>query len=163
LLTLAAQHTHDSHLKLIISSLDYSKDGICRTILDKVLKDGSDTGKLYATHFLELLARLEAPDFRKWGTRMLVNQLYDPSPAVSMTASRILDKLCDNDVYLDAVIDLKPALLHFGDRGLLLYIRFLSIPKGFQSLRDSGFLQSEIAKWRNSWNVRYFLHKRHTS
>ncbi|CAG0918553.1 unnamed protein product, partial [Notodromas monacha] len=155
LLDLATQNTHDSHLKLIISSLDYTTSDVCRSILDSVLKNESETARLYATHFLELLARLETSDFHLWGTQMLINQLYDPASSISMAASRIIDKLCDNELYLNTVIDLKPAVLHFGERGLLMYIRFLSVPKGFYLLKENGFLNSELAKWKDGWNLRY--------
>ena len=46
------------------------------------------------------------------------------------------------------MVNLRPSLLHLGDRGLLLLIRFLSLPAGFKFLLDANFAVNELERWR---------------
>jgi len=57
-------------------------------------------------------------------------------------------------VYLDAVISLRPSLLHLGDKGLLLLIRFLSTPNGFTFLQDANFVTTQLDRWASNYNYR---------
>ncbi|KAG0418966.1 hypothetical protein HPB47_004464 [Ixodes persulcatus] len=113
------------------------------------------TARLYATNYLRVLLRLELLDFRKWAMELLVTQLYDKSRAVSLAASDILDEACDLRENLEALIALRPALLCLGDRGLLLQIRFLSLPSGFKYLLEANVLESELRKWDEVNHLRY--------
>ncbi|KAF4524471.1 hypothetical protein B566_EDAN013086, partial [Ephemera danica] len=124
-----------------------------RVILSKVLKSPVEASRLYATRFLLVLARAHVTDFAKWGIELLVMQLYDPSPAVSLAASDILDEACDYKPYLESLVGLRPSLLHLGDRGLLLLVRFLSLPAGFAYLHDANFVAKELERWNNANNV----------
>lgn len=83
----------------------------------------------------------------------------------------------DSQANLHALIQLKPALSHLGDKGLLLLLRwvfdttapltgrrmypvlrhlhslfplfrFLSIPKGFSYLNERGYVSKQLDKWQ---------------
>ncbi|KAM7287109.1 rapamycin-insensitive companion of mTOR isoform X2 [Ixodes scapularis] len=155
LVSLVSMSSQDIYMKLVVSCLDYTKPGFARTLLTKVLTATSETARLYATNYLRVLLRLELLDFRKWAMELLVTQLYDKSRAVSLAASDILDEACDLRENLEALIALRPALLCLGDRGLLLQIRFLSLPSGFKYLLEANVLESELSKWDEVNHLRY--------
>ncbi|XP_069677672.1 rapamycin-insensitive companion of mTOR isoform X2 [Periplaneta americana] len=155
LLHLVVSTNHDCYVKLVVSGLDYSMDGMPRVILSKVLTAPSESSRLYATQFLLVLLRARLPDFEKWGIELLVMQLYDQSKAVSLAAISILGEATEEKVYLDAVISLRPSLLHLGDKGLLLLIRFLSTPNGFTFLQDANFVTTQLERWATNYNYRY--------
>ena len=101
LLDLVTVNTHDSYLKLIVASLNYSGVGSGnRNILSKVLVSPSEAARLFTTRYLRTLARAHIPEFHKWGVELLVAQLYDQSPAVSLAALDVLQELCDEEVFL---------------------------------------------------------------
>lgn len=155
LVNLVSMSSQDVYMKLVVSCLDYTKPGFARTLLTKVLTATSESARLYATNYLRVLLRLELLDFRKWAMELLVTQLYDKSRAVSLAASAILDEACDVNENLEALIALRPALLCLGDRGLLLQIRFLSVPSGFKYLLEANVLESELSKWDEVNHLRY--------
>ncbi|KAG7248717.1 hypothetical protein CRUP_017221, partial [Coryphaenoides rupestris] len=49
---------------------------------------------------------------------------------------------------LHALVELKPALTHLGDKGQLLLLRFLSIPKGFSYLEERGYVAEELTRFQ---------------
>nr|CAD7403074.1 unnamed protein product [Timema cristinae] len=183
LLNLVVSTNHDCYVKLVVSSLDYTTDAMPRVILSKVLTASTVSSRLYATQFLLVLLRAKLPDFQKWGVELLVNQLYDQSKAVSLVAITILEEATEEKVlcpsftvtwekinllaasinrcyikallYLESVIALRPSLLHLGDKGLLLLIRFLSTPTGFTFLQDANFVSNELERWSTNFNYRY--------
>lgn len=55
---------------------------------------------------------------------------------------------------MDSLIDTRPSLLHLGDKGQLLLIRFLSTPTGYTYLTDH-FVERELEKWEKGYNYRY--------
>lgn len=57
-------------------------------------------------------------------------------------------------IFLDAVISLRPSLLHLGDKGLLLLIRFLSTANGFTFLQDANFVTTQLDRWASNYNYR---------
>ncbi|KAL6466270.1 hypothetical protein MHYP_G00264030 [Metynnis hypsauchen] len=147
LLNLCSMKNQDALLKLTVSTLDYSRDGLARIILSKILTAGSDNCRLYATKHLRVLLRANVEFFSNWGIELLVTQLPDHSKAVSMEALDILDEACEEKANLHALIHMKPALTHLGDKGLLLLLRFLSIPKGFSYLNERGYVSQQLEKW----------------
>ncbi|XP_063227632.1 rapamycin-insensitive companion of mTOR [Bacillus rossius redtenbacheri] len=155
LMSLVVSTNHDCYMKLVISGLDYSMDGMPRVILSKLLTVPSESSRLYATRYLLVLLRAKLPDFHKWGVELLASQLYDKSKAVSLAALAVLGEATHDKMYLDAIIALRPSLLHLGDRGLLLLIRFLSTPAGFTFLQDANFVSNELEHWATSFNYRY--------
>ncbi|CAB1320062.1 unnamed protein product, partial [Coregonus sp. 'balchen'] len=155
LLNLCSVKNQDAVLKLAVSTLDYSRDGLARVILSKILTAATDTCRLYATKHLCVLLRAGVEFFSNWGMELLVTQLHDHSKAVSMEALDILDEACEDKANLHALIQLKPALTHLGDKGLLLLLRFLSIPKGFSYLNERGYVSKQLDRWQKEYNLKY--------
>ena len=51
-------------------------------------------------------------------------------------------------LYLQAVIKLKPSVLQLGVRGSMLMARLMSLPQGYQQLSSKeGFLQQQLNHW----------------
>lgn len=155
LLNMCSVKNQDAVLKLAVTTLDYSRDGLARVILSKILTAATDTCRLYATKHLRVLLRAGVEFFSSWGMELLVTQLHDHSKAVSMEALDILDEACEDKANLHALIQLKPALSHLGDKGLLLLLRFLSIPKGFSYLNERGYVSKQLDKWQKEYNLKY--------
>ncbi|XP_060927860.1 rapamycin-insensitive companion of mTOR-like isoform X2 [Limanda limanda] len=155
LLNLCSVKNQDAVLKLAVTTLDYSRDGLARVILSKILTAATDTCRLYGTKHLRVLLRAGVEFFSSWGMELLVTQLHDHSKAVSMEALDILDEACEDKANLHALIQLKPALSHLGDKGLLLLLRFLSIPKGFSYLNERGYVSKQLDKWQKEYNLKY--------
>uniref|UniRef100_A0A3Q3PZG9 Rapamycin-insensitive companion of mTOR domain-containing protein n=1 Tax=Monopterus albus TaxID=43700 RepID=A0A3Q3PZG9_MONAL len=155
LLSLCSVKNQDAVLKLAVSTLDYSRDGLARVILSKILTAATDTCRLYATKHLRVLLRAGVEFFSSWGMELLVTQLHDHNKAVSMEALDILDEACEDKANLHALIQLKPALSHLADKGLLLLLRFLSIPKGFSYLNERGYVSKQLDKWQKEYNLKY--------
>lgn len=58
-------------------------------------------------------------------------------------------------MYLESLVNTRPSLLHLGDKGHLLLIRFLSTTSGFTFLSDANFVQNELENWEKRYNYRY--------
>ncbi|XP_022531667.2 rapamycin-insensitive companion of mTOR [Astyanax mexicanus] len=155
LLNLCSLKNQDHLLKLTVSTLDYSRDGLARVILSKILTAATDNCRLYATKHLRVLLRANVEFFSNWGIELLVTQLHDRNKAISMEALDILDEACEDKANLHALIQLKPALTHLGDKGVLLLLRFLSIPKGFSYLNERGYVSKQLEKWQKEYNLKY--------
>ncbi|XP_048450136.1 rapamycin-insensitive companion of mTOR [Rhincodon typus] len=155
LLNLCSLKNYDHVLKLTVSTLDYSRDGLSRVILSKILTSGTDNCRLYATKHLRVLLRANVEFFSNWGIELLVTQLHDKNKAISSEALDILDEACEDKANLHALIQMKPALAHLGDKGLLLLLRFLSIPKGFSYLHERGYVTKQLEKWQKEYNLKY--------
>ncbi|KPP65251.1 hypothetical protein Z043_116347, partial [Scleropages formosus] len=98
LLSLCSLKNQDATLKLTVSALDYSRDGLARVILSKILTAATDNCRLYATKHLRVLLRANVEFFSNWGIELLVTQLHDRNKAVSMEALDILDEACEDKV-----------------------------------------------------------------
>uniref|UniRef100_A0A8B9VP04 RPTOR independent companion of MTOR complex 2 n=1 Tax=Anas zonorhyncha TaxID=75864 RepID=A0A8B9VP04_9AVES len=155
LLNFCSLKNQDHLLKLTVSSLDYSRDGLARVILSKILTAATDSCRLYATKHLRVLLRANVEFFSNWGIELLVTQLHDKNRTISSEALDILDEACEDKANLHALIQMKPALSHLGDRGLLLLLRFLSIPKGFSYLNERGYVTKQMEKWQKEYNLKY--------
>ncbi|KAM6975890.1 rapamycin-insensitive companion of mTOR-like [Tautogolabrus adspersus] len=155
LLSVCSQKNQEHLLKLTVSTLDYSRDGLSRVILSKVLTAANDTCRLYATKHLRVLLRAGVEFFSNWGIELLVTQLYDRNKTVSMEALDILDEACEDKANLHALTEMRPALSHLGDKGVLLLLRFLSIPKGFSYLSERGYISAEMERWQKEFNLKY--------
>ncbi|KAK2910930.1 hypothetical protein Q8A67_003063 [Cirrhinus molitorella] len=155
LLNLCSMKNQDHLLKLTVSTLDYSRDGLARVILSKILTAATDNCRLYATKHLRVLLRANVEFFSNWGMELLVTQLHDHNKTVSMEALDILDEACEEKANLHALIHMKPALSHLGEKGLLLLLRFLSIPKGFSYLNERGYVNKQLDKWQKEYNLKY--------
>ncbi|XP_038056476.1 rapamycin-insensitive companion of mTOR-like isoform X1 [Patiria miniata] len=141
--------------KLITTCLNCSREGLGRTILSKLLTSTSESMRLYATGHLRVQLRAQIPFFQNWGMEMLVTQLYDKSSTVASEAVEIIEEACEDDTNLHSLVQIRPSLLHMGDRGVLLLTRFLSTPKGFKYLSEVNFVTHELEKWRSVYNRKY--------
>ncbi|XP_034152753.1 rapamycin-insensitive companion of mTOR isoform X2 [Esox lucius] len=155
LLNICTLKNQDQLLKLTVSTLDYSRDGLSRVILSKILTAAADNCRLYATKHLRVLLRANVEFFSNWGMELLVTQLHDRNKTISMEALDILDEACEDKANLHALIQMKPALTHLGDKGVLLLLRFLSIPKGFSYLNERGYVTKQLEKWQKEYNLKY--------
>uniref|UniRef100_A0A8C7GUJ8 RPTOR independent companion of MTOR complex 2 n=1 Tax=Oncorhynchus kisutch TaxID=8019 RepID=A0A8C7GUJ8_ONCKI len=155
LLNICTLKNQDHLLKLTVSTLDYSRDGLSRVILSKILTAATDNCRLYATKHLRVLLRANVEFFSNWGIELLVTQLHDRNKTISMEALDILDEACEDKANLHALIQMKPALTHLGDKGVLLLLRFLSIPKGFSYLNERGYVTKQLEKWQKEYNLKY--------
>lgn len=58
-------------------------------------------------------------------------------------------------MYLESLVNTRPSLLHLGDKGHLLLIRFLSTTSGFTFLSDANFVVNELENWEKGYNYRW--------
>lgn len=153
---LVSVSSHDVYAKLILSSLDYTKEGsFARPLFTRILTSSSDSSRAYATNFLRVLLRAGLTDFRKWPLELLVQQIHDKNPAVSIAAIDILDEACDFSPNLEALIAMRPSFLHIGDSGTLLLVRYASSIAGLKYLKDSGQLADQLQLWKVLFNMKY--------
>uniref|UniRef100_A0A670YLD4 RPTOR independent companion of MTOR complex 2 n=1 Tax=Pseudonaja textilis TaxID=8673 RepID=A0A670YLD4_PSETE len=141
LLNLCSLKNQDHLLKLTVSSLDYSRDGLARVILSKILTASTDNCRLYATKHLRVLLRANVEFFSNWGIELLVTQLHDKNKAISSEALDILDEACEDKVNVYCIVQVKT--------------RFLSIPKGFSYLNERGYVTKQMEKWQKEYNLKY--------
>lgn len=102
-----------------------------------------------------MLLRAGIANFEAWGIRLLAEQLRDSSKLISLVSLSILHEACESPNFLDGLIQLNPKLLHLGDRGLLLLIRFMSRDSGFNLLNKKNFIVNEIKRWDEHFNYKY--------
>lgn len=149
---LALVTNHDCYVKLIISSLDYSRDGPNRKVLSKIISEATlPSTRLYATQFLRLILRARMTDAVRWAMLLLSDRLSDASMAVALTALDALHEACEETEYLEAMLqqggqsrDWDKWLQHLGDKGYLLKIRLYSLQQGFASLSAPA---EELERW----------------
>lgn len=152
---LATTTPHDCYVKLILSSLDYRESGPARNLLSSVLKCKNENSRLYSTQFLLVLLRAGLPKFNAWGIKLLAQQLNDNARMVRLTALNILHEAVEVQMALETLIKVNPELLHLGERGLLLLIKFLSVESGFNALNKNDFVSNEIKRWDDYFNYRF--------
>lgn len=149
---LALATNHDCYVKLIISSLDYSRDGPNRKVLNKIISEAALwSTRLYATQFLRLILRARITDAMRWTMSLLMDRLADNSVAVALNALEALHEACEETEYLEALLqqggqsrDWDKWLQHLGDKGYLLKIRLYSLQQGFASLAAPA---EELERW----------------
>ncbi|KAG5841481.1 hypothetical protein ANANG_G00199950 [Anguilla anguilla] len=149
LLNLCSLKNQDHLLKLTVSTLDYSRDGLARVILSKILTAATDNCRLYATKHLRVLLRANVEFFSNWGIELLVTQLHDHNKAVSMEALDILDEACEDKANLH-VDPVEASSVPLGR-----YCWFLSIPKGFSYLNERGYVSKQLERWQKEYNLKY--------
>jgi len=168
LLTELLKVRHDVYLKLVISSMDYRQDdwGARSHLLTKALTAAPEIGRMYATKWLGVLARVGVPSISVYGVELLVKQLKDESLMVASTALTILDEVCDDKMFLESLVSNSSVLLGstgraalelLGDRARLLLARCVSSATGFNLMNSNGWLNSEMAYWAKSFNSKYVL------
>ncbi|XP_065198170.1 rapamycin-insensitive companion of mTOR-like [Sycon ciliatum] len=141
--------------RLLISSLDFSRDGHNRIVLTKLLTNTSEAMRLYATGHLRVLLRAKVPFFHTWCLEMLVAQLCDPSHDVSNEALDVLDEACEDEACLHTLVTLQPSLLHLGQPGRALFSRYVTINSGLKLLKSLNFIDEELGRWFSKENKAY--------
>ncbi|KAJ8305360.1 hypothetical protein KUTeg_015905 [Tegillarca granosa] len=157
LLDIVGITNQDCYIKVITSSLNYSREGNTRPILAKALCSSTESSRLYCTNLLRVLLRIGVQGFSNWGMELLVGQLYDQSKPVAMAALNVMEESCDVETCLNSLVKLRPSCLHLGEKGVLMLCRFISTTKGFRSLMEANYLNNELQKWYKSFNCKYVL------
>lgn len=155
LMEICSMSSRDSLIKVIISCFDYGKDGIARILLSKALTSAPLSARLYATKFMRVLLRIKSPYFSNWGIEFLTNQLYDCENDVVETTIKILEEACEDEANLQRLIEVKPSLLHLGEKGIRLLSRYVSVTHGFSYLEDLDYLFPLLEAWKTSYNREY--------
>jgi rapamycin-insensitive companion of mTOR len=151
-------------LSSITSAYVSCSDGHSRIVLSKALTSSykvDDLGvyglpvayqpqtlRLYATQRLGSLVR-SSPTANPWTLRLLLTQLYDPSPDVCSMAVMFLQEACTSREVLQMLVDMQPTIDHLGDIGHPLTLKFMSATLGFRYLYDTGYINREIDVWFN--------------
>jgi len=159
---------HDIYLKLVVSCMDYRQDdwGSRTHLLTKALTTAPETGRVYSTRWLGVLARVGVPSIAVYGVELLVKQLKDESLTVASTALTILDEVCDDKMFLESLVSNSSLLLSttgraaldlLGDRGRLLLTRCVGSHTGLSLMSSNSWLVGEMAYWATTFNTRYVL------
>ncbi|XP_011297847.1 rapamycin-insensitive companion of mTOR [Fopius arisanus] len=149
---LAISTNHDCYVKLIVSSLDYTREGPNRKVLSKIVSSGLlEQTRLYATQFLRLILRARMNDAFQWALTLLTGRLSDDSRTVALAALEALHEASEEPEYLETFLNQgghsrawDKWLEHLGDRGYLLNIRFYSLRAGCTRLPSPA---EELEKW----------------
>ncbi|XP_024946921.1 rapamycin-insensitive companion of mTOR [Cephus cinctus] len=149
---LALYTNHDCYYKLVLSSLDYSREGPNRKIMSKVIAEAPTEGaRRYGTQLLRLILRSKMSDAYRWALSLLADRLSDISKGVSRSALDVLHEACEEPEYREALLEqgrhyrnwdlwLKP----LGERGYLLKVRMYSLRNGFATMSSPA---EELEKW----------------
>jgi len=168
LLTELLKVRHDIYLKLVVSCMDYRQDdwGSRTHLLTKALTAAPEYGRVYATRWVGVLARVGVPSIAVYGVELLVKQLKDESLTVASTALTILDEVCDDKMFLESLVSNSSLLLSttgraaldmLGDRGRLLLTRCVGSATGLSLMSSNSWLVGELAYWATTFNTRYVL------
>lgn len=153
---LSELRSREDLITTIIDHLDYGIDGHSRIVLSKALTSSYKTLRLYATQRLGSLVR-NSPTANPWTLRLLLTQLYDPSPDVCSMAVMFLQEACTSREVLQMLVDMQPTIDHLGDIGHPLTLKFMSATLGFRYLYDTGYISREIDVWFNERNIDYLV------
>ncbi|XP_014226936.1 rapamycin-insensitive companion of mTOR [Trichogramma pretiosum] len=154
LLDLAIATKHDCYVKLVVSSLDYSREGPNRRVFSKIIQDATlESTRMYATQFLRILFRTRVNDVRFWAFGLLLQRLNDESRMVALTALEALHEACEEPEFIEVMMrksedkylnNWDEWLNHLGDRGHLLKIRLYSLRSAFSTMPA---VSEELERW----------------
>lgn len=142
-------------IKLLLSNFDYGLQGHPRVLLSKALTAATKDIRIHATNALRKCTMSPAVAISgdneisdsKWAIRLLVTQLYDPEIEVCSTAIKILESACNKKMYLEYIVECRPALDHLGEIGAPLLLRFLSTSIGYHYLDGLDYISNEMDDW----------------
>ncbi|EGG07719.1 uncharacterized protein MELLADRAFT_48033 [Melampsora larici-populina 98AG31] len=168
---LCEMRSRDDLMKEVIENIDYSINGHCRLVLSKALTSTVKHVRLFSTHHLEkLISRLDLNQSSSshhlsnnaggigWLIKLLITQLYDPSPEVCGLAVEILEEVCTGSIeVLETVVNMRPALENLGEVGAPLLLRFLSTSVGAKYLKEIDWTEREMDEWYRERNRDYVI------
>lgn len=134
--------------------MEYKDVEPSRDLLKAVLTCANENSRLYATQFLLVLLRAGIPHFFNWGIKLLAKQLHDSSRTVQLFTLNTLHEACEIPLCLETLVKLNPDVLHLGEKGVLLLIKFLSTSLGYKTLNKNNFVQNEIKRWDEYFNYK---------
>lgn len=137
-----------------LRSMDFELQGHPRIILAKALTTGQKNVRLFATSHLKNLKNTKEAT-QKWAITLLVTQLYDLEVEVCKLAVEVLEEYCKERQNLEYFVELQPSLDHLGEIGNPLLLKFLSISKGFQYLKELEYVHQEMDNWFHGQNENY--------
>ncbi|BES92555.1 Rapamycin-insensitive companion of [Nesidiocoris tenuis] len=158
LMLLAANTNQDCYVKLIVSTLNFSKDEMSRSILKKIFESKTVSCRMYATKALHAMLRIGVGHDKSLTTfliGLIVDQLSDEDRYVAAVALNALQEASYCKEYIEAIVDQHPCLMRHGDNGLLVLVRCLSTLEGFRRLNRANFVHTQLDKWGKHYNYRY--------
>jgi rapamycin-insensitive companion of mTOR len=112
---LAMATKHDCYVKLIVSSLDYTREGPNRRVMTKIAQEAPlESTRMYATQFLRIILRVRMTSAHQWAIRLLLNRLNDSSRVVAFAALEALHEACEEPEYLEVLLqkfEVRPIVL----------------------------------------------------
>ncbi|XP_067933265.1 rapamycin-insensitive companion of mTOR-like [Watersipora subatra] len=140
--------------KILLLNAEESHRHLSSLLVD-ICHSLTENARLYTADFMRALLRLGVPYFSNWCMELLITQLYDQSKDVAMRSLSVINEACENQTNLRSLINSRPSILHLGSLSSLLVTRYLSIPEGFEYLKSSNYLDDELKRWHETFNVRY--------
>ncbi|KAI9473341.1 hypothetical protein LPJ78_004685 [Coemansia sp. RSA 989] len=150
-------------IQYILASMSYSTDGHARNILRKVASSPHETLRLLVPSFLLYLAS-DSPcrpgSVSAWVIEVLLDLIYDSSPAVRSAAAQclvlVIDMSAENpylnrnesSIRIAHLLELRPMF----DLAVItdirpLILRLIGTESGFSYLKSQGIVESEMDTW----------------
>uniref|UniRef100_A0A8R1HTH8 RICTOR_V domain-containing protein n=1 Tax=Caenorhabditis japonica TaxID=281687 RepID=A0A8R1HTH8_CAEJA len=136
--------------KVIVSSLDYTNEGLTRVILRKALTSTSQASRKWTTRFLSVLASSDLPTFCDWGIQLLLRQLADESSKVVRHSIRLLNRWLPENPSRNLR---KVEWSVFGEAGDLLKAHIYAIES--ECVADEDEVRDVVRFWMNEFNQKY--------
>ncbi|CBX53321.1 Rapamycin-insensitive companion of mTOR domain-containing protein [Caenorhabditis elegans] len=138
------------YTKVIISSLDYTNEGMVRVIIGKALTSTSEASRKWTTRYLAVLASFDLPTFSDWGIQYMLRQLADESSKVVRHTIRILNRwLPEHPSRNLRKIDWSL----FGEAGDLLRAHVFAMESECAS--DEDEVRDVVRFWMSDFNKKY--------
>jgi rapamycin-insensitive companion of mTOR len=96
---------------------------------------------MYATEHVGQLIQ-NTPKANSWTLRLLLTQLYDPTPEVCELAVRILEDACESSDILELVVEMQPTLDHLGEIGDPLLLKYVVTSSVVQACNTDDYKDS---------------------
>ncbi|KAJ8516654.1 hypothetical protein ONZ45_g6075 [Pleurotus djamor] len=133
-----------------------SREDLIKHIIENLDYNIPQHIRLYATRHLGQLVN-NSSSVNAWTLRLLVTQLYDPSPEVCQLAAHLLKEACESKEALQLVVEMQPMMDHLGEIGHPLLMKFTSTLMGFRYLYDTGYIDKEMDAWYHERNIDYVV------
>ena len=158
---IASLEDRDDLVRILVASLDYNINGPTRTLLSKILSQGTNVTRLFATRHMRLLLRAGVADFHDWGIGFLTTQLSDPDERVVRAALSVIQECVEDEVCLESLVRLRPSLFKkmavSRKEAMVILLKFLSVPSGLQFLQDLNWIEPQMKAWHDELHLKYAL------